>query len=87
MVVAIFDPALNFIDLVMVGVHKLNILSSLRSSEVSEEVGVNDGAPNFRGIICASTTLDAIPIRSIWGGIDMNPILCWIIQNVRFSIS
>jgi len=53
----------------MVSLSELNILSSLSSSEVSEEVNVNDAATNCGGRVTSGTTLYAFPIRSIWGSI------------------
>ena len=46
MIVTELDPALDFVSLVMVGLSKLNILSSLAGSEVSEEMRVDCGASN-----------------------------------------
>ena len=70
----------------MVSLSELNILSSLSSSEVSEEVNVNDAATNCGGRVSSGTTLYAFSIRSIWGSINMLPIQSWVIQNIVISI-
>ena len=82
MIVTVLDIALDFVSLVMIGLSKLNILSSLAGSEVSEEMRVDRGAPNCSGRVCASSTLDTCLVGSIRCGIDMSPIETWVVQNV-----
>jgi len=82
LVVTELDITLDFIGLVMVGLCNLNILVSLSSSEVSEEMGVDHGAPNCRGTVCVCSTLDTFRVGSIRCGIDMSPIERWVVQNV-----
>jgi len=82
LVITELDPALDFVNLVMVGLCKLNILGSLGGSEVSEEMRVDRGAPNCSGRVCAGSTLDTCLVGSIRCGIDMSPIETWVVQNV-----
>jgi len=82
LIVTELDPALDFVSLVMVGLSKLNILSSLAGSEVSEEMRVDCGASNCSGRVGVSSTLDTCLVGSIGCGIDMSPIHSWVVQNV-----